>query len=125
MVNDLAYKGKRLSVVGAGVSGRSLAELAKKLGTDVFVSELKEMPQETAEALGSLGIKWESGGNTRKLLEADEIIVSSGIPSDIPILLEASSQGIPVTSELDFVYPFLSGKIIAITGSNGKTTPHP
>ena len=80
------------------------------------------MPQETAEALGSLGIKWESGGNTRKLLEADEIIVSSGIPSDIPILLEASSQGIPVTSELDFVYPFLSGKIIAITGSNGKTT---
>lgn len=122
MVNDLAYKGKRLSVVGAGVSGRSLAELAKKLGTDVFVSELKEMPQETAEALGSLGIKWESGGNTRKLLEADEIIVSSGIPSDIPILLEASSQGIPVTSELDFVYPFLSGKIIAITGSNGKTT---
>ena len=122
MVNDLAYKGKRLSVIGAGVSGRSLAELAKKLGADVFVSDLNEIPQETAAAFGSTGIRWESGGNTEKLLEADEIVVSSGIPSDIPILLEASSKGIPVTSELDFVYPFLSGKIIAITGSNGKTT---
>ena len=92
MVNDLAYKGKRLSVIGAGVSGRSLAELAKKLGADVFVSDLNEIPQETTAAFGSTGIRWESGGNTEKLLEDDEIVVSSGIQSDNPFQREEKSM---------------------------------
>ena len=122
MFRDLEYKGKRISVLGAGVSGRSLAELAKNLGAEVFVSELRKMPEETAEAFDSAGIKWESEGNTERLLQADEIVVSSGISTDVPILKEAWTRGIPVTSELDFVYPYLSGRIIAVTGSNGKTT---
>ncbi len=116
------YLGKKISVIGAGVSGRSLAELAKKQGADVFVSELKTMNEETKKVFDSMCISWESEGNTERLLEADEIILSSGISSDIPILKEASLKGVPIISELDFVYPFISGKIIAITGSNGKTT---
>jgi UDP-N-acetylmuramoylalanine--D-glutamate ligase len=121
MIND-SYLGKKVSVVGAGVSGRSLAELAKKQGADVFVSELKNITEETKKVFDSMGIRCESEGNTDRLLDADEIILSSGISSDIPILKEAFSKGVPVISELDFVYPFITGKIIAITGSNGKTT---
>lgn len=122
MGNDTAYKGKRISVIGAGVSGRSLAGLARKLGAEVFVSDLKKITEETAKAFENMGIGWEENGNTERVLASDEIILSSGISHDMPVLRLAASKGIPVTGELDFVYPYMSGKIIAITGSNGKTT---
>ena len=122
MENDNAYKGKRISVIGAGVSGRSLAELARKLGAEVFVSDLKKIAEETVKAFENMGIEWEGNGNTERVLACDEIILSSGISHDIPLLRLAASKGIPVTGELDFVYPYMSGKIIAVTGSNGKTT---
>ena len=119
---DTAYKGKRISVIGAGISGRSLAELAGKLGAEVFVSDLKKINEDTAKAFKAIGIDWEEEGNTERVLECDEIIISSGVSCDIPILKLAASRKIPVTGELDFVYPYMSGKIIAVTGSNGKTT---
>ena len=119
---DTAYKGKKISVIGAGVSGRSLAELAGKLGAEVFVSDLKKINEDTAKAFKAIGIHWEEEGNTERVLECDEIIISSGVSCDIPILKLAASRKIPVTGELDFVYPYMSGKIIAVTGSNGKTT---
>lgn len=118
--NDL--KGKKISVIGAGVSGRALAELAKKLGAEVFVSDAKELNADTEAEFAAAGIEWEACGNTEKLLDADEIVVSSGISSDAPILRTARSRGVRLTGELDFVYPYLSGAIIAVTGSNGKTT---
>lgn len=122
MENDLRYRGKKISVMGGGVSGRSLAVLAQKIGADVFVSDAKKPGGESLCLFDSQGIEWETGGHSDRFLDADEIIVSSGISHEAPILLRAVSMGIPVTGELDFVYPFLSGKIIAITGSNGKTT---
>lgn len=122
MLREQNYKGKRLSVIGAGVSGRSMARLARSLGAEVFVSDLKEIAEETLKTFDTMGIKWESEGNTERLLDADEILISSGISADIAILKEASAKGVPLTNELDFVYPYLSGKIIAVTGSNGKTT---
>ncbi|MBP9559627.1 MAG: UDP-N-acetylmuramoyl-L-alanine--D-glutamate ligase [Synergistaceae bacterium] len=122
MENNTVYKGKRVSVIGAGVSGRSLAELARKLGAEVFVSDLKKITEESVKAFDVMGIDWEEEGNTERVLACDEILLSSGVSQDIPILKLAVSKGIPVTGELDFVYPYMSGKIIAVTGSNGKTT---
>lgn len=122
MEKNTAYKGKKISVIGAGVSGRSLAELARKLGAEVFVSDLKKITEENLKAFEAMGIKWEDEGNSERVLDCDEIIISSGISPDIPVLKLAASRGISVTGELDFVYPFMSGRITAVTGSNGKTT---
>lgn len=122
MITEKNLIGKRLSVIGAGVSGKAIAELAAKLGADVFISDSNPLPKETEADFDEAGIKWESDGNTERLLNADEIIISSGISPDVAILKEAVSRGIPLVGELDFVYPYLSGTIVAVTGSNGKTT---
>ncbi|MDD4160053.1 MAG: UDP-N-acetylmuramoyl-L-alanine--D-glutamate ligase [Synergistaceae bacterium] len=121
-MNNNTYKGKKITVIGAGVSGRSLAELASKLGAEVFVSDLKKMSDVSIKAFEAMGADWEEEGNTERVLGSDEIVLSSGVSHDIPILKLAASRGIPVTGELDFVYPLMSGRIIAVTGSNGKTT---
>lgn len=122
MIEKDVLKGRRISVIGAGVSGSALAELAVKLGADVFVSDAKELKPETAETFKKLGIAWEESGNTERLLDADEIVVSSGISPENPMLVEAAERGMTITGELDFVHPYLEGIIIAVTGSNGKTT---
>ncbi|MDO5563039.1 MAG: UDP-N-acetylmuramoyl-L-alanine--D-glutamate ligase, partial [Synergistaceae bacterium] len=78
--------------------------------------------QEVCAHFDELGIRYEMRGNTEKLLNADEIVVGSGIPPKNEILAEALERGMNVIGELDFVAPYLDGKIIGITGSNGKTT---
>ena len=122
MCEESQIQGKRITVVGAGVSGRALAELAAKLGAKVFVSDAKELPEETKKLFESAGIDYECGGNTERALEADEVVVSSGISPKAPIVAEALKRGMRVTGELDFVNPYLSGIVIGVTGSNGKTT---
>ena len=122
MLKKDALKGKKISIIGAGVSGRALAELAVKLGGSVFVSDSKSIAAETEEFFSSLGISWESNGNTARALDADILVVGSGIPPKNEIVSAANEAGVPVVGELDFVYPYLNGTIIAITGSNGKTT---
>lgn len=122
MMGDITYKGKKISVIGAGVSGRSLADLAGKLGAEVFVSDSKKIAEETIRSFEAMGIKWEEDGNTERVLKCDEVVLSSGISQDLPLLSLAASKKIPVTGELDFVYPFMTGRITVVTGSNGKTT---
>ena len=122
MTENMQLAGRRISVVGAGVSGRALAELAAGLGAEVFVSDVKEPDAAVTKAFAEKGIKWEGGGNTERVLEADEILVSSGVSPKAPILEAAAAKGITVTGELDFVSPYLSGIVIGVTGSNGKTT---
>lgn len=114
--------GKRISIIGAGVSGCALAKLAARNGAEVFVSDGKEIGKEKKQLFAAEKIAWEENGNSERLLEADEIVVSSGIPPYIDAVKEAKEKGIKLTGELDFVAPFLNGKIIAVTGSNGKTT---
>lgn len=122
MIEEGKYRGKKVSVLGAGVSGRALAELAVRLGAEVFVSDAKALKPEAAAEFKKLGIEWEENGNTERLLEADEIVVSSGISPRNPMLVKAFERGLLVTGELDFVHPYLDGTIVAVTGSNGKTT---
>ncbi|NLV82284.1 MAG: UDP-N-acetylmuramoyl-L-alanine--D-glutamate ligase, partial [Synergistaceae bacterium] len=114
--NDL--KNKKIAVIGAGISGMALAELAKKLGADVFVSDANKLNIDAERLFVSLNIAWEENGNTEKLLEADEIVVSSGISPQNKMLKEARKRKVPIVGELDFVYPYLSGNIIGVTGSN-------
>ena len=113
---------RKISILGAGVSGLALAELAVSHGAKVFVSDAKEISKESEQFFSTHGITWEASGNTEKVLDADEIVISSGIPPKNAMIIEAVKREIPVTGELDFVSPYLSGSIIAVTGSNGKTT---
>lgn len=122
MDEEKKLAGKKISIIGAGVSGRALAELAASMGAEVFISDSKAISCEVKKGFEKNGIAWEEMGNTAKALAADEIVVSSGISPEIPVLRRAPEQGLKVTGELDFLSPFLSGIVIGVTGSNGKTT---
>jgi UDP-N-acetylmuramoylalanine--D-glutamate ligase len=93
-------------------------------GADVFLSEkapAKQMPQ-TIDELERLELPHEFGGNTLRVLEADIIVLSPGVPSDIPIIKEAKAKAVKVVSEIEVASWFCPAPIIAITGTNGKTT---
>ena len=117
--------GKKISVLGMAMSGTSCAKLLKKIGAQVFVSDIKgrELLTPQINQLKELGIDFEAGGHTPKaILEKDFIVVSPGIPPDIPILSQAENSGIPIFSEIEVGFWLTDAKVIGITGSNGKTT---
>lgn len=122
MKHGECLRDKKITVIGAGVSGSELALLAARLGARVFVSDCGEIANDKKKLFAEAGIAWETGANTARALDAGLVVVSSGISPDAPIVKEAAAKNIPVQGELDFVYPYLSGGIIAVTGSNGKTT---
>lgn len=108
-------------VVGMARSGMAAARLLKSRGQSVFVSDAGK-PGATGE-LDALGIPWEAGRHTAAcFLSAEEIVVSPGVPLDIPPLQAARAKGVPVISELELASRYLKGDVIGITGSNGKTT---
>ena len=110
-------------ILGAGESGAGAAVLAKKEGFDVFVSDMSAIKDKYKQMLDSHGIAWEEGHHTEeKVLRADEIIKSPGIPSDAPMVLKAVERGIHIISEIEFAGRYTRSKMICITGSNGKTT---
>lgn len=114
----------KYTIIGAARSGLAAATLATNLGHEVFVSESKnagEMKQ-AKEKLEKEGIEHEFGGNTARALEADEIIVSPGVPPTAQVIVEAEKKGIPIISEFEFAWRQVSNPVIAITGTNGKTT---
>jgi len=114
---------KRIVILGAGESGTGAAVLALKKGFDVFVSDSGQIKDSYKAVLDSLGIKWEEGKHTDKLiLNADEIIKSPGIRDDAPLIIAVKSANIPVISEIEFAARYIKGKKICVTGSNGKTT---
>jgi len=119
--NSLNGKGS-ITVVGAGISGRSIALLAKEAGYSVFVTEMRHIDAETRKLFEESGITFELDKHTSKMLECNTMVLSSGISPDSEPVLLAREKGIPIIGELDFVRPFLKGSIIGITGSNGKTT---
>ena len=110
----------RISVIGGGVSGFSLAALALRLGNDVFVSDENRLLDDAYRKLDELGISYEIGHNMA--FQTDMFLLSSGIPPAAPVVLKARNLGIPVLGELEFVLPHLKGNIIGVTGTNGKST---
>lgn len=114
---------RRIVVLGAGESGTGAAILAQAKGFDVFVSDMGEIKPAYRALLDQHGIAWEDGHHTAdKILNADEVIKSPGIPSTAPMVQQLTAQHTPVISEIEFASRYTQAKMICITGSNGKTT---
>ena len=114
---------KRLVVLGAGESGLGAALLAKREGYAVFVSDGGTITPVRKAVLLAAAIEFEEEKHDdERILAADLIIKSPGIPSTVAVVQQALQQGISVVDELEFASRYSKGKVIAITGTNGKTT---
>ena len=109
----------RISILGAGKSGIAAGALGAYIGAKIFISERNNSPG-IIENIGNF--KHELGGHSNSVLDADILVKSPGIPNDIPIIKECENQSIPIVSEIEFASWFTSSPILAVTGSNGKTT---
>ncbi|HBZ85528.1 MAG: UDP-N-acetylmuramoylalanine--D-glutamate ligase [Candidatus Edwardsbacteria bacterium RIFOXYD12_FULL_50_11] len=117
---DLANK--KVSVVGLARSGMAAVGLLKKSGADVFASDFKSIAPEELKELDGMGVAHETGGHTEKLLDSQMIVISPGVRADIPILQRAARMGIEVIGEIELAYRAIESRIIAVTGTNGKST---
>lgn len=114
---------KKLVILGAGESGIGAAILGKQKGYAVFVSDFGMISEDTKAFFAEEAISFEEGGHTSAIEEADLVVKSPGIPDQVPVVQRFLEKGTPVISEIEFGYQFLDQeKVIAITGTNGKTT---
>ena len=113
---------KRISIIGGGVSGLGAALLAKSKNNYVFLSEKNQLNNETKKILKSNGINYEEGNHSKTLLSSDLIIKSPGISDDSLIVKQIKDKGVPIISEIEYGFENTDSKIIAVTGTNGKTT---
>ncbi len=114
---------KKIAILGAGESGVGTAILAKKQGMEVWLSDMGQVKPHYQAMLNEHNIPWEQGGHTEtKILDADIVVKSPGIPDTAPMVQKLIAQHTPILSELEFAQPFSHGRTICITGSNGKTT---
>ena len=114
---------KNIGILGLGVSGYSAAKLARSLGANVFVSDSNaDVNNSYMKELTHMGVDIELGHHSEKILNSDLIIKSPGIPNNIEIIESILSRKTEVISEIEFAYRMSDLKIIAITGTNGKTT---
>src|SRR6476660_3676879 len=114
----------RMVILGGGESGVGAALLAKQQGYDVFVSDASSLKENYRNELLNAGINFEEEKHTEeKILNADEVMKSPGIPEKNEMVKKIRAKGIEIISEVELAYRFKgNSKIIAITGSNGKTT---
>ena len=114
---------KRIVVLGGAESGTGSAVLAKLQGFDVFLSDMSNIAPAFVNTLNDYGIAFEQGQHTADLIcNATEIIKSPGIPTKAPIIQQIIALQIPIISEIEFASRYTNAKMIAITGTNGKTT---
>ena len=114
----------KLIILGAGESGVGAAILAAKEGYLVFVSDAGKIAEKYKSVLSEKGIEFEEGKHSEeRIFEADEVMKSPGIPDKSSLVIQIRNRGIPVISEIELAYRHKgSGRILGITGSNGKTT---
>lgn len=120
-----AWEGKKVSVIGAGETGVQSALFLKGKGATVFLSELKEGKEllETKKLLELHGIECEFGCHSwDEMQDSDLFIISPGVPPSTEIYQKMVRSKIPIWSEIELAYRFCPSKIVAVTGSNGKTT---
>ena len=114
---------KRVVILGGGESGIGSAILAQIKGFDVFLSDSGYLKINAKRELENYNIKYEDAGHTpEKILNADLIIKSPGIPDSAPVVKQAKERNIKIISEIEFAGWYDNSKKICITGSNGKTT---
>src|SRR5687768_4744891 len=114
---------EKVVVLGAGESGTGAALLAKVKGYDVFVSDQGQIKDKYKTELQRHSVLFEEGGHTdEKILDATLIIKSPGIPDKAPVMQKVAQLNIPWLDEIEFAVRYTDAKIIAVTGTNGKTT---
>ena len=114
---------KKIVILGAGESGVGSAILAKVKGFDVFVSDFGAIKVKYIDLLQKYDIEFEQNKHTEsKILNADLVIKSPGIPDKAELIIKLDKKRIPVISEIEFAGEYTTAKKICITGSNGKTT---
>ncbi len=115
---------RKIVVLGGGISGYGSAILAKKKGFDTFLSDMGNIAPRFKERLDEWSVEYEEGGHSEeRILAADEVIKSPGIPDTAPIIVKLRERGVPIISEIEFAGRYKGvAKTICITGSNGKTT---
>ena len=113
----------KIVVLGAAESGAGAAVLAKKEGFEVFVSDMGTIKDKYKKLLDDHHIEWEEGHHTEeRILDADEVVKSPGIPDEAPLVQKLIARGTHIISEIEFAGRYTHSKMICITGSNGKTT---
>ena len=116
-------KSGNIAILGAGESGIGTAILAQKMGWSVWVSDAGKIKPEQQEKLKELGVPWEQEKHSEdKILTADLVVKSPGIPDTAQLIIALKSKGVSVISEIEFAGYYCTAKTICITGSNGKTT---
>ena len=113
---------RRVTVAGAARSGVAAAELLARRGARVTLSEIgADIPD--ADRLRALGVALEVGGHLRETFtSADLVVLSPGVPPDAPVVQAARERGVPVIAEIELASRWLRGRVIAITGTKGKST---
>ena len=115
---------KKITILGAARSGIAAASLLKKMGAIPFVSDsaAESDKQDCIQKLRDENIAFEFGGHTDKVFNADFVVLSPGIPQKSKVVQSILHKNIPVYSEIEVASWFIKGGLIAVTGSNGKTT---
>ena len=124
-MDDLRHiQGKKITVLGAARSGLAAARLMAERGASVFLSEMDSVENKGKEAdlLKQAGIPAEFGGHSPRIYDADLWVVSPGIPPTAKTIQEAKKRSIPIVGELEMASRFCRAPIVAVTGSNGKST---
>lgn len=121
-MSEFDVRGKRVTVAGAARSGIAASRLLASRGAKVTLSDTRPQVSE-AEPLRQLGVELELGGHrTETFTNADLIVMSPGVPPAQPIIASARQRGVPVIGELELASRWLQGRVVAITGTKGKST---
>ncbi|MBM4161891.1 MAG: UDP-N-acetylmuramoyl-L-alanine--D-glutamate ligase, partial [Ignavibacteria bacterium] len=117
-------QGKEVTVIGAARSGVAVARLLQAKGARVFVSDKQqaEKLKSEAQSLSKLGVAYEFDAHTERAYHCSLMVISPGVPSNAPVVVEAQRRGINVVSEVEAASWFCRSPIVAVTGTNGKTT---
>ncbi|NIO11661.1 MAG: UDP-N-acetylmuramoyl-L-alanine--D-glutamate ligase, partial [Deltaproteobacteria bacterium] len=121
----MKLKGRQVMVLGLARTGREAAKFLVDQGAHVVVSDCRGKGELRSEldALGGMPIRYFLGGEEKHWMEGIETLVTSpGVPSDNPLLQEASRRGVDILSEIELAYGFLKTPLVVVTGTNGKTT---
>jgi UDP-N-acetylmuramoylalanine--D-glutamate ligase len=117
-------KGKKITIIGAIRSGLGAARLVKRYGGLPFVSDIGDSQKvlESVNVLEQQNIEFEAGLHSDRIYDCDLMVVSPGVPLDSPVIIKAKEKNIKIIGEVELAWQFCKGKVIGITGTNGKTT---
>lgn len=122
MKHDL--RNKKVTVIGAARSGNAAASLLKNVGAILFVSDMNSEEKLSAflPQLKSLNVNYEVGTHSEKVFDSELFVISPGVPNDARVIVEAKQRGLKIVSEIELASWFCESPIVAVTGTNGKTT---